>query len=105
RYDPRPAGLALAALNAVFADQAADTGSVERIDGETGARLCRYLSGEQVYELAYGSGPALNRHVQGGAFKRVIDLTAQRVLQERDDWTDYARRHLPDQALLLIQRN
>jgi hypothetical protein len=105
RYDPRPAGLALTALNAVFAGQAAGAGSVERIDGEAGLRLCRYRCGEQTYELAYGPGPALKRQIEAGAFKRVVDLTAQRALQTGDDWAEYARLHLPGQAVLLIQRS
>ncbi|MBD9417777.1 metallophosphoesterase [Achromobacter sp. ACM04] len=105
RYDPRPAGLALAALNAVFAGQAAGAGSVERIDGEAGLRLCRYRCGEQTYELAYGPGPALKRQIEAGAFKRVVDLTAQRALQTGDDWAEYARLHLPGHAVLLIQRS
>lgn len=104
RYDPRPAGLALAALNALFEGRETGSGSIERIAGEAGARLSRYRAGGQTYELAYGPAAALRRQVEAGAFKRVIDLPAQRVLEGRDGWTDYARLHLPSQALLLIHR-
>jgi len=99
RYDPRPAGLALAALNAVFNEPG--PASVERIDGPADSRLCRFRAGGQEYELAYGPASALRGHASATPRKRVIDVLAQEALEGEEAW---ARRDLPGHALLLIQR-
>src|SRR5690606_1736737 len=90
RYDPRPAGLALAALNAVFNEPG--PASVERIDGPADSRLCRFRAGSQEYELAYGPASALRGHASATPRKRVIDLLAQEALEGEEAW---ARRDRP----------
>lgn len=94
RYDPRPAALALAALNAVF--DRPGPASVERLDGPAHTRLCRFLTHGRSYELAYGPAAAVHGHAAGAG--RVIDLLCPQTP------ADSAGHDQPGHALLLIER-